>query len=104
MQPEPSDTNTRNSDADSSIFLDDDSPIFGVAQASEVVGSPSSKKSLWEKAKESLGEVSTQASKVAKLGTAGAAKSAAIGKQTLAVTGDVTRGAIEASKLAYSAS
>ncbi len=51
------------------------------------------KKSIWGRAKETLGEVSTHASKVAAIGTAGAAKTADIGKQTL-----------EAGKQAYAGS
>jgi hypothetical protein len=52
-----------------------------------------SKKSIWGKAKSTLSDVSAHASKVAALGTTGAAKGAQIGKQ-----------AIESSKQAYAGS
>jgi hypothetical protein len=65
---------------------------------------PSNKKSIWRKTKETLGEVSTHASKVAALGTAGAAKTAEIGKQTLSVASEATRGALETGKQAYAGS
>ncbi len=50
------------------------------------------KKSVWRKTKEKLGEVSTHASKVAAIGTAGAAKTAEIGKQTLEASKQVYAG------------
>lgn len=65
---------------------------------------PSSKKSIWGKTKEALSEVSSQASQVAALGTAGAAKSAEIGKKTIEVAGEVSRGALETGKQAYTGS
>jgi hypothetical protein len=65
---------------------------------------PSNKKSIWDKAKETLSEVSTHATKVAALGTAGATKTAEISKQTLHAAGEVTREAIGAGVQAYSGS
>ena len=65
---------------------------------------PAKKKSLWGKAKETLSEVPNHASKVAALGTAGAARTAELGKQTIGAASDVTRGALETGKQAYARS
>ena len=64
----------------------------------------SAKESIWGKAKKTIGDVSSQATKVVALGTAGAAKTAELGKQTMKVASEVTRGTIETSKQAYTGS
>src|SRR5689334_23379041 len=72
-------------------------PSGGDVQPCESTPTSPAKKSIWGKAKETLGDVSTHASKVAALGTAGAAKTAEIGKQTIG-------GALETGKQAYAGS
>jgi len=61
-------------------------------------------KSLWGKAREALGEVSTHASKVAALSTAGVEKSADAGKQAVRFASQATRSAVETGKQAYTGS
>lgn len=62
------------------------------------------KKSVWSKAKESLSGASSHVSKAAKVSGAAAAKTAALGKQSLEVASDARRSAVEAGKRAYSGS
>lgn len=70
------------------------------------------KQSIWAKAKETLSEVSAQAtsvggalaSKSVAVGSPVAAKAAEIGKQTYSVAGDATRTAVQAGKHAYTGS
>jgi hypothetical protein len=71
--------------------------------ASQLPATPN-KKSVWGKAKETLGEVSNQAAKVAAMSATSAAKGASIGKQTIGAASEATRGALEASKQAYTGS
>ncbi len=74
--------------------------------------SPSSAMSIWDKAKAAIAGVSMQAtstggalaSKVAAISTAGAAKTVEVSNQTLAVAGDMTRGAVETSVQFYAGS
>ena len=69
-------------------------------------------KSFWGKAKEALAKISAQApvaggsltSEAVTLGTTAAAKTAELGKQTLSVSVEATRDAIEISRQAYSGS
>ncbi|HVC99274.1 MAG TPA: hypothetical protein VND64_36755 [Pirellulales bacterium] len=87
----------------------DEAPAADVSQIPEPSSTTVGKSSIWAKAKETLAEVSTQASsasgtlaaKVAALGTTGAARTAEFGKQTIGAASDATRAAIETSKQAY---
>src|SRR5262249_19247713 len=78
-------------------------PLGDVVQSSEIAAE-SAKKSVWSKAKESLGGASSRASNAAKVGRAAAAKTAALGQHTLEVASDATRSAVETGKRAYSGS
>jgi hypothetical protein len=80
--------------------------------APEVVTTQSTTKSILGSARAKLAAASAQAtstgatiaSKVATISTAGASKTAEVGKQTLGVAGGATRGAIETTRQAYSGS
>ena len=87
-------------DTDSSEPVHADGLAMDTCNTAGPAGAPVDK-SIWGKARAALVDVSTHASKVAALGTAGAAKTAVIGKQTVKIAGDVTRGAVEGSKQVY---
>lgn len=87
-------------DADSGNRIQDDGLPADASNSAGPVVTPANK-SIWGKAKAALSDVSTHASKVAAIGTAGAAD---LGKQTVKIAGDVTRGAMESSKQVYAGS
>lgn len=94
---EPADSNAVGNDISNA-------PAGDALQSSEITPTQSGKKSVWLKAKESLGDASTHVSNAAKLGSAAAAKTAALGKEALEAAGDATRGAVETGKRSYTGS
>jgi len=94
---DPADSNTVGNDISNDSAGD-------ALPSSEIAPTQSGKKSIWLKAKESLGGASTHVSNATKLGSAAAAKTAEVGKQALKAAGDATLGAVETGKRAYTGS
>lgn len=69
--------------------------------ATPVVPSNEGQRSVWDKARETLSVGSNLASKVAAIGTAGAAKTVELGKQSVGTAGELAKGALDSGKQIY---
>lgn len=104
MPRDPTDASRQKIYHDSSIFFTDDGPIVNAGPRAQAVTPAPAATSSSETAKESVGVASMDASRVTQPAPAAAVKPAAMGKQPIAMAGDIARGALQTAKRAYTGS